>query len=59
MTSVLLAVTFFLGGAMLVASRRPWVRVVGAVSGLIGAGLWLGLSVLCGDGPLMHCAAVQ
>jgi hypothetical protein len=59
MTTVLLAVACFTVGPLCIASRSRAVCAFGCACVLAGAFLWLGLDVLCGDGPLRDCAVVQ
>jgi hypothetical protein len=59
MTTVIITIALFVVGALLTASPRVPLRALGLVLMVPMLFLWFGLSVLCGDGPLMHCAVLQ
>lgn len=59
MTTIALIVALLLAGPIMFASPRPWVYVPGALCFAVGLFLWWGVDLLCGSGPLMHCAIVQ
>jgi len=60
MTTLLLSIGLFFGGAWMLAFRYPITYALGPCCIALGLALWFGLGTLCGwSGPLSQCAVMR
>lgn len=59
MTSAILAIVLTIAGAVLLSSKRLVLLMLGAFMFTLGVGLWFGLNLVCGTGPLAQCGLFQ